>query len=281
MDFKKNEKNLYEEFKNSSRFRNEVNGLENFCHKDNTLNVEKEKGSAFLKKGFKKDVFGSADVMTFNGTKSKIVLLIGILLLSIVGSLFFISNFGADVVGPIMFGSVIIAAIAGLVTCFKPYRARELSIIYAIFEGIAIAGISYFTEVQYPGIVIPAVSLTIAVVLATTLIYNKLGSVSNKFVSIISVVTFAIAIGYGFMLVMALLGVPMSSMRTSGALGVIVSLVVVFVAASNLLIDYQFMNDAIEAGANKNMEWYAAFSVLVTIVWIYIEILDLLRKIKR
>lgn len=243
---------------------------------NNMIQLEHDSGSTFLRKGFSECTYENSNAMTFDGARSKIVLLVGILLVSMVCSLFLMATGGIRAIGPMMCIGFIVSTIVAFATCFNPSKAKLFSIIYAISEGMALAGLSYLMESEYPGVVFPAIIFTIAVVLAVTLIYNKIGNLSNRFISIISVATLGIAIGYGFMLLLSLFGVPMASTGNYSIVGIIISLIVIFVAAANLLLDYQFMKDASKAGADKEMEWYAAFSALVTIIWVYVEILDLL-----
>jgi len=172
--------------------------------------------------------------------------------------------------------------IVGMIISFKANLAPYLSVPYAALEGLAIGGISAVLERRYPGIAIQAVGLTFAV-LAVMLVAYKLGIIraTERFRAIVIGATGAIALVYLVSIVLGLFHVSVPLLNSSSPLGIIVSLVIVGVAALNLILDFDFIESGASQGAPRYMEWYAAFGLLVTMVWLYMEILRLLSKTRR
>ena len=176
------------------------------------------------------------------------------------------------------FGGFILA----LIISFKANLAPYLSVPYAALEGLAIGGISAILERRYPGIAIQAVGLTFAV-LAVMLVAYKLGLIraTERFRAIVIGATGAIALVYLVSMVLGLFHVNVPLLNSSSPLGIVISLVIVGVAALNLILDFDFIESGAAQGAPRYMEWYAAFGLLVTMVWLYMEILRLLSKTRR
>jgi uncharacterized YccA/Bax inhibitor family protein len=151
-------------------------------------------------------------------------------------------------------------------------------------EGLFIGGISAilnaaFAE-KYPGLIMQAVGLTFGVSLAMFLLYNfRIIKATERFKSIIFTATLGIGIFYLITLVLRLFGVNVSFVYDSSLLSIGISLFVVAIAALNLILDFDRIEQGAEMGAPKFMEWYGAFGLMVTIVWLYIEILKLLSKL--
>jgi len=134
---------------------------------------------------------------------------------------------------------------------------------------------------KYPGIVLQAVGLTFGVALAMYLLYTfRIIKATEKFKSVVISATMGIAIFYGISMLLRLFGVQLGfmSIEDGGMLGIGISLFVVAIAALNLIMDFDMIEKGAEMGAPKNMEWYGAFGLLVTIVWLYIEMLKLLMR---
>jgi uncharacterized YccA/Bax inhibitor family protein len=172
--------------------------------------------------------------------------------------------------------------IVGMIISFKANLAPYLAIPYAALEGLAIGGISALLEAKYPGIAIQAVGLTFAV-LAVMLVAYKLGLIraTERFRTVVIAATGAIALVYVVSMVLSLFHVAVPILNSSSPLGIVVSLVIVGVAALNLILDFDFIESGAAYGAPRYMEWYAAFGLLVTMVWLYMEILRLLSKTRR
>ncbi|MDD3444948.1 MAG: Bax inhibitor-1/YccA family protein [Zavarzinia sp.] len=174
-----------------------------------------------------------------------------------------------------------IAIVATLVTVFKRQWAGVTAPIYAVAEGVLLGGISLFFEMSYPGIVTQAVLLTVAVFAVLLLAYRSgLIRATENFKLMVVSATGAIALVYLANIVMGFFGVNIPMIHEGGTVGIIFSLIVVAVAALNLVLDFDFIEKGVEVGAPKYMEWYAAFGLLVTLVWLYLEILRLLAKLR-
>ena len=182
-----------------------------------------------------------------------------------------------------MWVGIIGGLITALVICFKPTLAPYLSPAYGILEGFFLGAISAvlndaFAE-RYPCLVMQAVGLTFGVALAMFLLYNfRVIKVTDKFRSVIIAATAGIAIFYLITLVLRLFGLNIPFMYDSSLLGIGLSLFIVAIAALNLLLDFDMIEKGADMGAPKFMEWYGAFGLLVTMVWLYIEILKLLSR---
>jgi uncharacterized YccA/Bax inhibitor family protein len=183
---------------------------------------------------------------------------------------------------------MIVGLIGGLITAlaitFKPNWAGFLSPLYALLEGLFIGGISVvlnnaFAE-KYPGLVMQAVGLTFGVAIAMFLLYNfRVIKATQKFKSVIVTATLGIAIFYALTWILRLFGVNVGFMYDSSMLSIGISLFVVGIAALNLILDFDMIEQGAEQGAPKFMEWYGAFGLMITLVWLYLEILRLLSKL--
>jgi len=188
-----------------------------------------------------------------------------------------------EVAYPWMLGGLLGGFVVALVTVFKKTWAPLTAPIYALCEGLALGGISAFFERSYPGIAVQAVSLTFAVMFVMLLAY-KTGIIraTRGFKLGIIAATGAIAVVYLVNMVMSLFfHTQMSFLYSSTPLGIGISLVVVIIAALNLILDFNMIENAERMGAPKYMEWYGAFGLKVTLIWLYLEILRLLSKTRR
>lgn len=187
---------------------------------------------------------------------------------------------------PLMFAGIFGGLIVALVITFKKSWAPFLAPLYGLLEGLFLGAISAilnaaFAE-QYPGLVLHAVGLTFGVAIAMFLLYNfKIIRPTQKFKSIVFSATLGIALFYLITWIVSMFGVQMDFLRldSGSLLGIGISLFVVAIAALNLIIDFDMIEQGAEMGAPKFMEWYCAFALMVTIVWLYIEMLKLLSRI--
>jgi uncharacterized YccA/Bax inhibitor family protein len=181
----------------------------------------------------------------------------------------------------LLVASFITSIIAALLTIFKKDWSAKTAPIYALCEGILVGSISAFAAQKYGnGMVFQAVFLTLAIFGSLLFAYKtRLIQVSDKLRSGIVIATMGIAIVYGINLLMGFFGHPISFINGSSTLGIIFTGVVVVIAAMNLLLDFDFIEKAAVQNLPKYMEWYAAFGLMVTLVWLYLEILRLLRKL--
>lgn len=174
--------------------------------------------------------------------------------------------------------------VSALIIGFKPNLAKYLAPAYAVLEGFFIGAISVIVNealsVKYPGIITQAVGLTFGVAIAMFLLYNfRIIKATQKFKSVIISATMGIAIFYLITWILRMFNVEMPFMYNGSWLGIGISLFVVAIAALNLILDFDMMEQGQAMGAPKFMEWYGAFSLLVTIVWLYIEMLKLLMRL--
>ena len=214
--------------------------------------------------------------MTIQGTVTKTMILLGCVVFS---AMWLWTNNVTN------FGLILPAAIIGFVfaiaTCMKPQWAPITAPLYALTEGIFIGMISMLFEKQYPGIVMQAVALTFGTLFSLLIVYKSgLIKVTENFKMGIFAATGGICFVYILSLVMSFFGVR-SFAYSASPIGIGFSLFVVVIAALNLVLDFDFIEKAAHSGAPKYMEWYGAFGLIVTLVWLYIEILRLLSKIQQ
>ena len=238
--------------------------------------------STFLDLGSGTVVRRDADAMSLNGTVNKTAFL---LVLVLATSMFTWSKAyagaGAGLM-PWVWGGAIGGLVLALVTVFKKQWAPVTAPLYAAVEGLFIGAISAVFEQRFPGIVIQAVGLTFGTMAALLIAYRSgLIKATENFKLGVVAATGGIALLYLVNIGMGLLGFEgMGFIHDSGWMGIGFSAVVVVVAALNLVLDFDFIEQGVEQGAPKYMEWYAAFGLLVTLVWLYLEILRLLSKLQ-
>lgn len=173
--------------------------------------------------------------------------------------------------------------IVGLVTVFKKEWSPITVPLYAIFEGLALGSISYIYNAQYEGIVLQAISLTVFVLFSLLFAYRtKIIKPTENFKLGIFAATGGIFLLYMISIIMSFFGsgISLLSPNNSSMLSIGLSFAVVIIAALNLVIDFDFIEEGSEKGAPKYMEWYGAFGLLVTLIWLYLELLRLLAKLK-
>lgn len=238
-------------------------------------------------KAFNKEAsFVHTSSMTVNGTiqKTGILLLILMIAASYTWGIFFNSGDMENAMGsmgPWVIGGALGGFAVAIVMMFMKKYAGFLAPIYAVLEGVFLGAISAIFESMYPGIVMNAVLGTFATFLVMLFTYRTgLIKVTEKFKSIIFVATGAIAMMYLLSWIMGMFGVGMSFLHDSSMLSIGISVFVIVIAALNLLLDFDFIEKGSAMGAPKYMEWYGAFGLLVTLVWLYIEFLRLLSKLQ-
>lgn len=168
-----------------------------------------------------------------------------------------------------------------MVTIFKPKLSPYTAPVYAAVEGLVLGAISALYEIRYEGIVLQAVMLTGGVFAIMLGLYSKrIIKVDDRLRRGIFAATGAVMVVYLISMVMRLFGAEIPFIHEASPLGILFSLVVVGIASANLLLDFDLIEKGIENGAPKWMEWYAAFGLLVTLVWLYLELLRLLSKLR-
>lgn len=225
------------------------------------------------------------DRMTIDGAVNKSFLLIAIVIAMAAWSWHTTmpaSGWGENVQPtiPFWYWPVIIGAfIISIIIIFKPTTAPYLAPVYAAGEGLLLGTLSAIFEVRFPGIVIQAVLGTAGVFTALLLAYkSKLIPVTDNFRLGVVAATGGIALVYVIDMIMRAFGVNVPFIHENGTVGIAISVIVVIVAALNLVLDFDFIEKGADSGAPKYMEWYAAFGLLVTLIWLYLEILRLLSK---
>ncbi len=218
--------------------------------------------------------------MTLSGTVNKT----GLLLVCVAATaawvwhLFMQSRDMADVTPYLMVG-VIGGFIVAMVTVFKKEWAPVTAPMYALLEGLALGGISAIFDFRYPGIAIQAVGLTFGTLFVLLMVYSTgIIKVTDKMRIGIIAATGGIALFYLLEMVLGFFGVHFVAVNGSGPIGIAFGLFVVAIAALNLVLDFDFIERGVAYGAPKYMEWYGAFGIMVTLVWLYLEILRLLAK---
>ena len=224
----------------------------------------------------------SGNVMTLQGTinKTGILLILVLITASWTWKQFFISG-SAESVMPIAIGGAIFGFGFALVTIFKKTWAGITSPLYALSQGLFLGAISAIFETQYPGIVVQAVGLTMGT-LASLLLLYKTGIIkpTENFRLMIVSATMGIALLYLVSMIMNMFGSGIGFIHSNGLFGIGFSLFVVAIAALNLVLDFDFIEQGAEQGAPKYMEWFGAFSIMVTLIWLYLEMLRLLAKLR-
>lgn len=234
----------------------------------------------FTKFGYSRDI---SETMTVSGVVYKTVLLLLFTLLSagFVWSKFYQSGGNAAAVNGWMMGGAIGGFIVAMVTAFKMEWAPVTAILYAILEGFFIGGLSSIMEASFPGIVIQATGLTFTT-LAMMLFAYQSGIIpaSQSFRLGIVAATGGLAVFYLLSFALSFFSIQIPGVFGSGWVGIAFSLFAVTIAALNFVLDFDFILAGARNRAPKYMEWYGAFAMMVTLVWLYIEFLRLLSKLR-
>lgn len=222
--------------------------------------------------------YNSQETMTIGGTVNKSFMLLALLIGAAVVS--WVMFFNGYEMYPYMIGGAIGALVLGLVISFKPTTAPFLAPIYAIGEGLFLGALSAAYESLYYGITLQAALLTMCVFLAMLVVYKTgLVKASAGFQKGLFAATAGIALVYLLSFVLGLFGVTVPYLHDSTPIGIGISVVIVIIAALNFVLDFNFIEEGARQGAPKYMEWYGSFGLLVTLVWLYVEILRLLSKL--
>jgi uncharacterized YccA/Bax inhibitor family protein len=182
---------------------------------------------------------------------------------------------------PWVVGGLIGGLVLGLVTRFKRDIARFTAPLYAVCEGLLLGGISALFDARFPGIAIQAIGLTGTTLFALLFAYRTgLIRATENFKLGVTAATGGVLLLYVVTFVLGMFGIPMPFLHDTGIVGIGISMVIVVIAALNLVLDFDFIEQGQANGAPKNLEWYAAFGLLVTLVWLYLETLRLLSKLQ-
>ena len=219
------------------------------------------------------------ETMTLQGTVNKTGL--SLLILLAAASFTWRQVTPDEPISPLLWLGLLGGLVVALVTAFKPALAPVTTPIYAALEGLFLGGVSGLYELRYPGIVMNAVGLTFGCLAALLAAYSSgLIRPSENFKLGIVAATGGIALLYLVSMGLGFFGKSIPFIHDSGPIGIAFSVFVVGLAALNLVLDFDFIEDGARRGAPKYMEWYGAFGLLVTLVWLYLEILRLLAKLQ-
>lgn len=219
------------------------------------------------------------NAMTLDGTVNKCLVLVGLAFISAV-STWNPSGINEEAGWAWIAGGAIGGLIVAVITVWRKHWSQYTAPAYAVLEGLALGAISSRFDAQYPGIVVQCVVLTFGTLLVLLIAY-KSGVIkpSENFRLGVVAATGATALMYAMKFILALSGVTLAEMGHSGWIGICMSGFIVVVASFNLVLDFDFIENGVAEGGPKYMEWYAAFGLLVTLVWLYVEILRLLAKL--
>jgi uncharacterized YccA/Bax inhibitor family protein len=222
--------------------------------------------------------------MTLQGTVNKSFLMLVVLLLAALCNWMLFFNAGGDAaaVMGLLFVGVLGGTILGLIISFRQKSAPYLAVPYAACEGLALGGLSAIFEKRYPGIAIESVALTFGVMAVLLLAYRSgLIKVTEHFKAMVIGATGAIFLLYLVAFVLGFFHVQVPFLNDASPLGIVVSLAIIVVASLNLVLDFDFISSGVAGGAPRYMEWYGAFGLMVTLVWLYLEILRFLAKVRQ
>lgn len=241
------------------------------------MNLDRSSNPTFSEKIFEKAFSRNEDggVMSFNGAINKSIILFLLVLLSGIATwkLAMVGNTAAPILA---IGGAIVACILAFVTSAKPEKSPILAPIYALCEGLFLGAISAFFNAAYQGIVMQAIVATVCVVAVVFICYRAgILRATPKFTKVIVFATLGIGAFYLVSILLRFAGIEFS-VFSLGTVGIIIQLLIVGVAALNLVLDFDRIDAGVELQSPKFMEWYCAFGLMVTIVWIYVEILRLL-----
>ena len=240
--------------------------------KHTAINRFGRSGNPAFSQGFGINQSVTGEVMTLDGTVNKTGILLGLC----VGGAYFGWNAPGLALPAALIGFVI-----ALFTIFRPKNSPYTAPAYAAIEGVALGGITMIFEAQYPGIGIQAIGLTFGI-LASLLFCYKSGIIkpTENLRLMIVAGTMGIFILYSVSFIMSFFGNSIGFIHSNGLFGIGFSLFVVAIASLNLVLDFDFIEEGAEKGMPKYLEWYGAFSLMVTLVWLYLEILRLLAKLR-
>jgi uncharacterized YccA/Bax inhibitor family protein len=220
--------------------------------------------------------------MTLQGTVNKTGILLIFVFLSSAWTWGLARSESPEAVIPWILGGAIGGFIVALITIYMKDKAALTAPLYAVLEGLVIGGISSLLDLRFPGIAIHAVGLTFGTLGVLLLAYTSgMVRATDKFKVGVVAATGGIALIYLVDIGLRFFGLQVPLINDAGPWGIAVSLFIVTIAALNLILDFDFVETGVNGHAAKYMEWYGAFGIMVTLIWLYMEILRLLAKIRR
>jgi uncharacterized YccA/Bax inhibitor family protein len=242
----------------------------------------KTSNPALNEKTFEGRIAVAGEAMTLQGTVNKTGVLLLCVVITSAWTWGIAHSQAPEAALPWMMGGLIGGLVFALATIFKKEWSPITAPVYALCEGLVLGGISALLERSYPGIAIQAMGLTFGVTAVMLMLYRTgVLRATPKFTVGVVAATGGIFVVYMVDLVLGIFGRHVPLLNSSGPLGIGVSAVIVIIAALNLILDFDFVETGVHARAPKYMEWYGAFGIMVTLVWMYMEILRLLSKMRQ
>ncbi len=244
------------------------------------MKFDKTSNPSFGKDVFRKaaDEHAGGGVMTIEGAANKtfILLLIAVVTATLTWRMFF----AGAAVGPWLGIGLVGGLIFALISIFSKRWVHITAPLYAAFEGLFLGAVSAMFSAAFSGIVMQAVGLTFGIFITMLLLYRfKIIEPTEKFVSGVVAATGGVALLYMITWILGMFGVQMPFIHQGGLIGIGISAVIVVIAALNLILDFAQIEEGAAMGAPKQMEWYGAFGLMLTLVWLYLEILRLLSRL--
>jgi uncharacterized YccA/Bax inhibitor family protein len=242
----------------------------------------KTSNPALNEKTFEGRIAVAGEAMTLQGTVNKTGVLLLCVVITSAWTWGIAHSQAPEAALPWMMGGLVGGLVFALATIFKKEWSPITAPVYALCEGLVLGGISALLERSYPGIAIQAMGLTFGVTAVMLMLYRTgVLRATPKFTVGVVAATGGIFVVYMVDLVLGMFGRHVPLLNSSGPLGIGVSAVIVIIAALNLILDFDFVETGVHARAPKYMEWYGAFGIMVTLVWMYMEILRLLGKMRQ
>lgn len=224
---------------------------------------------------------GTGATMTVQGTVNKAGILIVLCIAAAAWTWHIAHAEGPIAVRPWMTGGLIGGLIVSLIAIFVKQSTPITAPLYAVLEGFALGGLSSWIDTMYPGIAVQAVSVTFGALVVMLALYSTgVIRATPAFVRGVFIATGAICCVYVVDMVLRLFGAHVPFINESGPMGIGVSLFIVVIATLNLILDFAMIEQGAKEGAPKYMEWYGAFGLMLTLVWLYMEVLRLLGKMR-
>jgi len=224
----------------------------------------------------------TAEPMTAAGAVNKTLALLAVVVLVSCYTWYLAVTGYSDKVNLLMWVGIIAGFVLALIAAFKPQHSKPLSLGYAACEGLFLGGVSAYFNAVYPGIVGQAIAGTFFSMFIVLLLFKtRIIRATETFRSTIIAATISIAVFYFAAIILSLFNIPVLSnaINSSGTLGIAISAIVIVIASLNFILDFDFIERGAQTGAPKYFEWYGALSLLVTLVWLYLEFLRLLAKL--
>lgn len=226
-----------------------------------------------------RDGTATAKAMTLEGTVHKSAALL-FALVAAAGFVYVGPVTLVAAVRAVFFPILIVAFVVALLVTRRPHLAKPLGFAYAVLEGLVLGMLSRILDDAYPGIAQQALVLTVSVAAVTFGAYRfRVVRATENFKAVVLAATIGVAVAYLFSLVGALFGLELPLLHENSLGGIAFSLFVVVLAAANLVLDFDFVEKGIDSGMDGQYEWVAAFGLMVTLVWLYLELLRLLSKL--